>query len=236
MEPVSKPVGHLCTMIDAQPARLAGVRDLFWEPGSTITIGWMGGNSKIWGHIVRAAEMWTDYANINFEWLGRTNNAMIRIGFENSGSWSYVGKQNLIINQSRATMNFGWFNEETPWTEYRRTTVHEFGHMLGMIHEHQHPCNGIQWNKPVVYDYYAKNMAWSKDMVDWQIFRRYDEDTTQYSEFDPDSIMCYHIPAEFTLDGFTNGWNDDMSDLDRSWAKIIYPGRKYNVYLPVVSS
>jgi hypothetical protein len=32
--------------------------------------------------------------------------------------------------------------------------IHEFGHALGLIHEHQNPSGGIQWNKPVVCRYY----------------------------------------------------------------------------------
>jgi len=228
----------LCTLISVpEPMRLAGLHSVFWERGKTITIGWMGGSPYLWSNVVRAAEIWRDYANINFEWVGETNDAEIRIGFmEGQGSWSYLGKQNLNIPLTRPTMNFGWFNEDTPWDEFRRTTVHEFGHMLGMIHEHQHPEHGIKWDKPAVYAAYEKNMGWSKEMVDAQLFAQYDASQTQYSEFDPDSIMCYHIPAEYTLDGFTNGWNNKMSDLDKSWAKIIYPGKKYNVYLPTVSS
>ena len=52
---------------------------------------------------------------------------------------------------------------------------HEFGHALGMIHEHQNPAaqGEIPWDKPKVYAYYAQQ-GWSKDDVDTNIFEVYD--------------------------------------------------------------
>jgi hypothetical protein len=43
-------------------------------------------------------------------------------------------------------MNFGW--------DIRKdieTVVHEFGHTLGLEHEHQNPKAGIVWDEEVVY-------------------------------------------------------------------------------------
>jgi hypothetical protein len=195
----------------------------------------MGGNVELWSNVVKAGEMWRDYANINFEWVGETDRAMVRIAFmEKQGSWSYLGKDALSIPHTRPTMNYGWFSKDTPWQEFRRTTVHEFGHMLGMIHEHQSPVATIQWNKEKVYKAYADSMGWTREMVDTQLFTRYKEVETQHSDFDPDSIMCYHIARELTIDGFTNGWNTDLSRLDKLWAGIIYPGKKHNVWLPEI--
>jgi hypothetical protein len=42
-----------------------------------------------------------------------------------------------VIDQNIPTTNFGWFNSSTDLREIRRTTLHEFGHVLGCIHEHQ---------------------------------------------------------------------------------------------------
>ena len=52
-------------------------------------------------------------------------------------------------------------------TEYERVVVHEFGHALGAIHEHQNPKGGIEWNLPAVYKYFAgPPNFWSKEDVD----------------------------------------------------------------------
>jgi hypothetical protein len=59
-------------------------------------------------------------------------------------------------------MNYGWLLANTPDQEYSRVVLHEFGHALGAIHEHQHPAAGIPWDKPKVYEYYARQ-HWSID-------------------------------------------------------------------------
>ena len=37
-------------------------------------------------------------------------------------------------------MNYGWLEPDTELREYQRVVRHEFGHALGMIHEHQNPA------------------------------------------------------------------------------------------------
>lgn len=62
----------------------------------------------------------------------------IRVDFTaGEGSYSYVGQECLSIPKTSKTMNFGWFfSADNPnEKEYRRTTLHEFGHALGFFHE-----------------------------------------------------------------------------------------------------
>ena len=81
-------------------------------------------------------------------------------------------------------MNFGWFDDNTPQAEVRSTTLHEFGHALGLIHEHQSPTAGINWNKEVVYQDMA-GQGWSRAKVDQHIFKKYStREITNYSAFD----------------------------------------------------
>ena len=47
---------------------------------------------------------------------------------------------------------------------------HEFGHALGFIHEQASPIANIQWNKPVVYEYYQRVYGWSQASVDFNLF------------------------------------------------------------------
>lgn len=101
------------------------------------------------------ANEWSKYANITFKFI-TSGTAQIRVTFtQGAGSYSYLGTQALNRPSNSETMNFGWFNDSTTDTEFSRTTIHEFGHALGMIHEHQHPLANIPWDKEKVYTYYG---------------------------------------------------------------------------------
>jgi hypothetical protein len=120
-------------------------------------------------------------------------------------------------------MNFGWLTPATSDQEYNRVVLHEFGHALGLVHEHQNPIGGIQWNRPAVYDYYLRTDGWNKDQVDHNIFDTYSTDQALYTTFDPNSIMLYAIPRELTTNGFEVGWNTGLSEMDKAFIKQVYP-------------
>jgi hypothetical protein len=53
MGEIPRPMNELCTQMQAPaPMRRAGLRDLFWDKGETITIGWIGGNAFLWQNVV----------------------------------------------------------------------------------------------------------------------------------------------------------------------------------------
>ncbi|SFN00471.1 Astacin (Peptidase family M12A) [Chryseobacterium oleae] len=153
------------------------------------------------------------------------NNADIRISFGNGGSSSYIGIDCKTIPQDQPTMFFGWINESEPEESIKQVVLHEFGHALGFIHEHQNPTANIPWNKPEVYDYYRRtqNPPWSKEKVDRNVFERYSTSSTNYTAYDSLSIMHYAIPSFLTNGGYSTPWNSDLSPTDISFVKQIYP-------------
>ena len=113
-----------------------------WANGSVLTVGLYGGSTYVRNKVMQYAKEWSKYANITFNFV-TTGTPQIRVTFTSGGSYSYLGTDALSRPSNTETMNFGWFNDSTSDTEFSRTVIHEFGHALGMIHEHQHPLAAI---------------------------------------------------------------------------------------------
>jgi hypothetical protein len=205
-----------------QPDALALPINNKWKSGRSLRVKFLNGSERFRRKVRDHARKWCDYANIQFEFVDSAD-AEVRVNFDSSNnSWSFVGTENLTRPANEPTMNFGWFKENTSDTEFSRTIIHEFGHALGCIHEHQSPAASIPWNKQAVYEYY-EDFGWSKEKVDWNIFHKYDGTTTQYSDFDEKSIMLYAIPASLTTNGYNVGWNTTLSQTDKNFISQAYP-------------
>jgi hypothetical protein len=213
-------------MPDVPHVYLAAITGKLWQPGRLLRVRFLDGDPQVHARIAPFAQQWSEHANITFQ-FGNDPEAEIRISFQNQGSWSYIGTDALVIPQSQPTMNFGWLTLATPNDEYQRVVTHEFGHALGCIHEHQNPANSIPWDREAVYRYYqGPPNYWSREQVDINLFTRYEAEITQFSAFDPQSIMLYPIPNEFTMGDFEVGWNKALSATDRQYITTLYPANR----------
>jgi serralysin len=207
--------------------RAALVKASKWMPGETIRASFLDGDPSVQEKVKKAAMLWTAplMANLNLQFVDTKPGGDIRISFQHPGSWSVIGTTcRNIEDKSQPTMNFGWLNRNTPDNEVRRVVLHEFGHALGLIHEHQNPGGTINWNRPQVYDDLMQPPnSWTKDIIDHNMFEPYDKAETNFTVLDPKSIMMYPIPAKWTLDGFSTNGNDDLSTMDRQFIHEQYP-------------
>ncbi|MDQ3978261.1 MAG: M12 family metallopeptidase [Actinomycetota bacterium] len=195
-----------------------------WDSGRTLRVRFLDGDTTVQAKVAAVAAEWEQHVNLKLQFLN-SGDAEIRISFAEKGfSWSYVGTDALVARPAKATMNYGWLDPQTGDREYQRVVLHEFGHALGMIHEHQNPAAGgkIPWDRERVYAYYARQ-GWSRSDVDHNLFAVYDADATNFSTYDPTSIMQYPVPDELTVGSFAIGWNTALSSTDREFMARQYP-------------
>ena len=152
---------HYCMCLRNKPGveplpgseKAAVLREAKWGPGTEISVHFLSGSDGLKQRVRDVAEEWVGdgMANLSFRWID-DEAADIRIAFvQGDGSWSYLGTVAKQIASPEATMNFGWLTDGSSDEELREVVLHEFGHALGLIHEHQNPLAGIVWNLSLIH-------------------------------------------------------------------------------------
>jgi serralysin len=205
-------------------AKAALVKDSKWQPGDTISISFLDGTDAQKALVRRFAVEWvTNLANLRLSWETPPNTD-VRISFKYSGSWSVIGTTAKNIPKNQPTMNFGWLTQDVSDEEARRVILHEFGHALGLIHEHQNPVNTIKWNKPaVIADLSGPPNNWDRATIDHNMFEQYPSNEIAGTKLDWHSIMMYPIPKSWTTDQSSAGMNNTLSDTDNKFIRTQYP-------------
>lgn len=224
-----------------EPARLRGasgrrvamLSEAFWGRDKQLSIGFFGGSQALRERVRDIAMEWIDRTGARLKlafWTAAEETATgadIRIAFDpDQGSWSWVGKQAERIPAGEPTMNLGWMTLELEESKARAVVLHEFGHALGLIHEHLHPLRDIQWERQQVIDDLKASQGWDEATIAANMFDAPPLDATFATALDPHSIMMYPIPAHWTRNGFTTGWNADLTADDIRLIRAAYGERR----------
>lgn len=179
--------------------KLVGSPGLGWKRKRTLTVAFNGGSEPLYRLIEEAARDWTSIGGqLKFSftdasgkyrvWSPKdtTVSADIRIGFDQKGYWSLLGVLAQNVEPGDPTMNFGGFPTDlqrffdgrnaAEWkTSYERSTVlHEFGHALGLSHEHFNPkCQQDLKIEEAVASLMAPPEGWSYDQARFNIDAKY---------------------------------------------------------------
>lgn len=246
--------------LDASPAD--SQRQLFaerrWELGRRLKVCLFGGNDVVAELIRQAASEWNNYTSVKLDFgsAGGWYNCLspqdgyfqIRIGFSSRGYWSVIGNDSETKLDSLApSMNLEGFNRRYSPSAMTVTEVlararpyhvatikHEFGHALGLLHEHQNPAlkchDEIKWDGPgSAYEYFeGPPDFWTEDQVRRNLgfIQQTDPDFVE-GDPDPKSIMMYALPAKIFKQGEASPCyvhvNFDISEKDKQIVRQIYP-------------
>jgi Astacin (Peptidase family M12A) len=192
------------------PSRAVFEFKKMWINGSTLRVRFMGGTATQQALAKKQALWWVDHANLKFD-FNNAADAEIRVTFDpNDGAWSYIGTDAKGIPLNQATLNLGFMDGGT--------AAHEFGHAIGLGHEHQNPQGGIQWNEAAVLkDLSGPPNNWSPDQIRFNVLNKYSADQIRGTQFDADSIMLYQFPASWTKNGMATHGNDILSAMDKAF-------------------
>jgi hypothetical protein len=201
-----------------------------WPQRAHIRISFMGG-TEYQRNLVRTVVTQTYVPLINLQLEFVDQGGDVRVSFDpEQGAYSFLGTDALHIDPKKATMNLGFLDDPPDVGEPCCYGVikHEFGHSLGaLLHEHQNPKGGIEWNKDVVErELRREPNRWTKRQVQTNMFDRYSHDEIAGTEYDPLSIMHYFYPKSWVKGkskNLSSGPNQELSEQDKYFLRLQYP-------------
>ena len=212
---------------DGSNLEAAGERHRFWGSGMVLRVRLLD-TPGLGERVVAIAGDWTKHANLDFQ-LVTDGDAEIRVTFATPGNWSAVGTDSLVTEYFPAdgpTMCLSEIRRAESNLRVERVVRHEFGHAIGLVHEHSSPAAAIPWDEEAVYaDLSGPPNFWDRETIHHNVFRRYSASSTNFTDFDPHSVMLYELPARWTKDRRTYPENIMLSPMDERFAARNYRGR-----------
>jgi hypothetical protein len=224
-------------------------KDKLWDNGLEIIVRFLNGKGDPWlervQHKVREiASFWCNYANLKFRFVdaGPCHMSVNFLPFtdERGDQFGaplfncYVGTDTKRFLGATQSMNLLFDPaQERVWgaafleSEFNRHILHEFGHAIGLIHEHQR-FDGVEWMRPELYSYARKHWGWDDKTVNREIIQIDPATHLTGTVFDDLSIMMYEFArglAFYKADGrpFSSPCNTALTALDKVAANSVYP-------------
>lgn len=171
-------------------------------------------------YVKKNINLWQPHINLKLNFISTLDGDIRISGKEsNEGSWSLVGTQAKTHPIDKPTLHIDLI--QTP-DLLNQTIRHEFGHALGLEHEHQHPDHTINWDTKKLYAETGK-VGLTRGETDKNFLTTLSLDTTTRSLYDPASIMHYKVPAGVTTDGREVTFNEGISEHDKRFITSLYP-------------
>jgi hypothetical protein len=209
---------------------LAVLRGVHWPLGYSIRVSFLGGSGAVRDRVIAHARRWSEYADVDFiPVTGRRVgvDTDVLVGFSMPGYWAFLGTGVHQITDGTQNLNLqGFDSQPMPESEWERVVVHEFGHVLGCLHEQQRPEVVALLDPAGVIAEFERTQGWSEQEIRQQILSPFDPGTVdETAQADLASIMQYSFSAACTRDHRPIVGGSDITDLDKLQISKIYPGR-----------
>lgn len=177
------------------------VDDATWPRGQPLRVHFLNGSADLKNAVETFARAWSEVAEVDFEFGAPRSQSDVRITFRQPGFYSLLGME--ARQAANETMSLGFRGTESD-DDRRRLILHEFGHALGLMHEHQHPEAGIEWDEAGAVGYYGPRLPGLSPAQIMAQLRAVPAASLRYKffRFDPASIMMYFIPEVAVRRGF----------------------------------
>ena len=193
-----------------------------WTPGMTLRVRFLDGDAATREFVMDVAQEWVAGLKLGVATSSDTD-AEVRVTFSGKGVWSKVGKSAQSVPHAQPTMGLAGLLQSNEAGVRRAYVLHEFGHALGALHEHQRRDAPLTWKRDVVYAYYLQLYGWSSTQVDEQVILPFQHQSVASSpNFDRMSVMMYPVHKEFTDEQFVQSWNSQLTSWDRSVMAGLY--------------
>lgn len=234
-----------------------------WSPGGTLKICFFDMDAEKNAQVEAGFREWEKYISLSFDLGARSKEGTsyhscanepsrfdIRIGHTCNSNWSVYGRQahdlNLLEELRRTnkcvrelqTMNISVVNDPlAPDNVKRGRILHEIGHSLGFMHEHQRidsGCRGEINESKVKEALVNQGYTLEQFKLNYELFEVDTNIYTPSAEADPRSIMNVFIEPAFLYKGKSSPCyiqeRYDLSDLDKAGAELFFrdtgPGPK----------
>lgn len=203
---------------------LAGLTGQLWPAsGVDLTVSFMDNPPQaLIDKILQIANDWGNYGNVKFRHTIR--GGQVRIARSERAYYSYLGRTILRVSSNQHTMMLGGITNNTSLAELIRVVKHEFGHTLGLVHEHLRRAviELLDVNKTLAL--FRREQGWDDATIWANVLTPEEENTLTASPVaDVTSIMAYFLSGAITKNGKSIPGGNDLSPIDKETIARIYP-------------
>jgi hypothetical protein len=178
-----------------------------WPASKTLMACFYDGEPALRAFFIRSAQKWLPGTSLKVDFGSEPTYRTceqdvldIRIAFSQKGYWSYMGTDSLnpdVIKKGASlniqtdshpfnSLNLQWIDE---------AITHEFGHALGLLHEHQSPAahcgDEFDWEK--INAFAKEKWGWTAEEVHTNFAPYVDDPRLRTTPYDRDSVMHYAL-------------------------------------------